>query len=235
MAGRVVSVATIMSAARQAADMVGDDFVTDAEVVQHVNAAWGKLRMIVKDCYSDGGHRYEDNETFVTTSGVAAYPLTPGGEPTVVEDGILGVYTALEGDLVALNPVEFANIDSYVNDDGGWVLGKDIRYRIFADNIEFFPTPQGAHTIRFLYIAGPETLTDSDSVDGVSGWENYVIQSVAAALVKKDRGDYAFHLRERDDAERLIRQDAKRRTLGPKFITRTKIADHRRVWNWYRR
>lgn len=66
------------------------------------------------------------------------------------------------------------------------LVGPALTYRVVGTALEFIPTPDsGDYEVK--YVPVPGTLTaDDDEMDGVLGWEEYVVIAVAIELKQKE-------------------------------------------------
>lgn len=148
-----------------------DRFVTDAEIDRLINLGYQELYGYL---VRQGMHRTESTTT-VTADGSSTY--------------------ALPADFYALLTVH------RVEDGVGYMLGRhDHRtrprtdlgsvahtYRIIGARIALNPVPDDASEYEVRYIPIPGTLSaDADELDGVLGWEEYVVLYVAAKLLQKE-------------------------------------------------
>lgn len=78
-------------------------------------------------------------------------------------------------------------------------------YRVVGNRIQFNPSPaDGTYEVR--YVPVPGTLTaDDDELDGVLGWEEYVVLFVAARLLQKE-GSHADADKLKMDARELMQR-----------------------------
>lgn len=77
-------------------------------------------------------------------------------------------------------------------------------YRIAGAQIEFLPTPTVAVTARLAYVpACPVLANDSDTFDGVNGWEKLVALKVAMELRAIEESPYG-------DLEKLFEREQRR-------------------------
>jgi hypothetical protein len=62
-----------------------------------------------------------------------------------------------------------------------------LEYRLLGSNLEFIPTPAAGQTVRLWMIPRmPQLLLDTDVLDGVSGWIQYVIVRAAKYALDKE-------------------------------------------------
>lgn len=116
------------------------------------------------------------------------------------QDELIEPYTATGAQSYAL-PVAFYSLIAVFRLDGtrritlgrhDWrykldsaLVGPAATYRIVGSSIEFDPIPQsGSYEIR--YIPLPTDLTLVSSIDGVVGWEEYVVAAAARDIFEKE-------------------------------------------------
>lgn len=75
----------------------------------------------------------------------------------------------------------------------GWNYGHPIYYKLEGSNINFIPNPQGGFQAAMNYVPTSVVLVNpGDSVDGVSGWEEFVVCWAAKRVARKDK-DWETH------------------------------------------
>jgi hypothetical protein len=130
--------------------------------------------------------------TYTTGNNQQLYPLPSDFK------ALLGVEVALNpGDAnsyVTLKKFEFIqrNLWNYPNVYTFYGI-TNMRYRLNGNNIMIVPTSQAGQTIRIWYVPRPSQLINSwDTLDGVAGWEEYVIADVCSkALIKEESFEQA--------------------------------------------
>lgn len=66
----------------------------------------------------------------------------------------------------------------------------NLRYRLNGNNLMIVPQTQGGQTIRIWYAPRPNQLiNDTDTVDAVSGWEEYIVADVCIKALAKEESD----------------------------------------------
>jgi len=76
-------------------------------------------------------------------------------------------------------------------------------YKLLGDNIELLPIPQGAYSVELRYIpAATRLVSDSDTFDGINGWEEWVVVDVVRKMATKER-DWEFVAALQGDLSRL--------------------------------
>lgn len=93
-------------------------------------------------------------------------------------------------------------------------------YRIVRDKMHIRPTPTTAgHTITYVYNpAYADKVADTETIDGINGWEEYIVQEVAADVCQRDETDPALHLQRAAQMRAEIEALAYDRDEGPEYI-----------------
>lgn len=186
----------VRQAAQERSDLVSNDFVSKGEWNSYINKSYTELYDILVQTYSD--------EYFVANP---YYFNTDGRNPALY---------ALPSDMYKLMGVDLALSPNGSTNSNGWLtlqkfgfisrnryiygntpvsyLGiLNLRYRLVGSQIEFVPNPQANQGVRLWYIPRPRTLlADSDTLDGVSGWEEYVIVDSAIKAMQKEESDVSI-------------------------------------------
>jgi hypothetical protein len=62
-------------------------------------------------------------------------------------------------------------------------------YRVVGVTIEFNPVPTyGTYTVKYVPVVD-DLVADSDTLDGVLGWEEYIVVAVSIDVLMKEEGD----------------------------------------------
>ncbi len=172
---RSFTVATLMTRAKRLADMENSDFVTDAEWRAYLSASYARLY----NRLANAGLAPVESTQSITGTGVATYSLPTDWLGTIRID-----YLESGSRPVPLVKMSTRNEHEW---DTGQAASQACAYRIAKPNIKLLPKPSGG-TYRHLYIPVPADLDDdTDTVDGVSGWEDLlVIEAAIAAKMKEE-------------------------------------------------
>lgn len=169
--------------AKQESDNVGQSFVTDAEWNGYLAASYQELYGLI-----------------VTAFGNDYFTQTPATGYTFVTDGI-NEHFALPADFFKLLAV-----DIRLSAPNYWVALKPFQMSERND-FGYLGTmiPMAGQTLRLLYVPRAITLTnDADVVDGVNGWEEYlIVDACIKALTKEESDVTAFGARKAGLLERL--------------------------------
>lgn len=239
----IMSLGELRERAKQRADRVNSQFVTDEEWNSYINQSYFELYDLLVQKYG--------NEYFVApiarfqTNGNQFYPLPDGTLPFQNPDGttfiappfykLLGVDLILNSTsnaAITLKKFEFISRNRYVYPQITTnLLGvAGMRYRMMGNQIEFIPTPQGGQTIGLWYIPRMvELLKDTDTCDGVSGWTEYIIVDAAIKALQKEEQDVSVLGAQKMMLIDRIESAAENRDAGEP----EKISDARRYTDLY--
>ncbi len=232
-----MSLAAIRLAAKQRADRVNSQFVTDAEWRSYINQSMFELYDLLITLYED---MYVATPVKFNCDGTTfLYPL-PNGSNTF-ENAINGstitpkpFYKLLGVDLglntannayVTIPKFNFADRNNFVYPNtASTIYGVfNLRYRLIGLNqIEFIPTPSAGQNIRLWYIPRlTELLQDTDTTDiGISGWIEYVIVKAAFYALTKEESDTSALVLQLAALQKRIEESASNRDAGmPDTIT----------------
>lgn len=182
---------------KQRADRVNSQFVKLAEWNYFINIAAKELYDLLITVYED--YYVAPRLTFATDGINQAFAL-PNGQNYSAAPAfykIFGVDLGLDNSANAwatIKKFNFISRNQYVYPQiTSTFLGVfNLRYRVVGDNIMFIPTPSAGQTVGLWYFPRLATLLqDSDILDGVSGWEEYVIVRAAKYALDKEESDTA--------------------------------------------
>ena len=108
------------------------------------------------------------------------------------------------------------------------------QYRVRGNNIVFTPEPSWADTsgIRLLYVPVPDELSiDSDTMDGVSGWEDWIVYKCLIKFIGgKEEGDPAIWMQLLSSTEGRIDELLMRDRANPDTIRDIDEEESERLW-----
>lgn len=203
--------------------------LTDAEITEFINQSIADLR---DQLASKFGDEYFETETpLTTTASVATVPLPAD---FLYETGLFWLNGSDK-----FRIVKATNVDAEEFITGaGWTSFYDVRYRLQAANIKFYPTPLGVHTVTLKYIPTSVRLTmGSDTFDGYNGWEEWVILDAASKCLEREGNDEdaALLAPRKQRMEQRIADMADRDHASPAAIQDTRGAQSSwpgRGWGW---
>lgn len=154
-----------------------DNYVSDSTLNAWINGSYQDLYDLMLAANTDW---FTTTDTSITvSSGTSAYSLPADFYKLV------GVDVADGSDWYNLRPFNLAERNRYTNGDKSFA-----RYRIMNGQIHIYPTPAWGAGLRLWYVPVPTALSgDGDTLDGVNGWEEYVIVDVMIKAAQKEEQD----------------------------------------------
>ena len=221
----VMSLLDLRTATRQRADMVHSQFVTDAELNSYINQSGFELYDLLIQKYGDD-YFIASPYSFTTNGTSDSYQL-PGSFYK-----LLGVDLALSNSTdsyVTIKPFNFAERNRYAAPNFQSFYGiTNLRYRIRGNKIWFTPIAEANQKLRIWYIPKMNTLDlDTDTVDGISGWTEYVIIDAAIKCLQKEESDVSVLLAQKAAITQRIEAAAENRDAGfPKTISDVSFSNY---------
>lgn len=162
--------------ARQRADQVNSTFIKEPELEQYINDSITELYDVLVQKF--GSDYYIKDFEFQTVQGVRDYDLPADFYKLKGVDLIRGQ----QDRDVTLKPFMFIERNKRS-------LFDNFRYRIVGSQISFLQ-PDTSRSIRLWYVPISERLVDdSDTFDGINGYEEYVIIDAAIKMLTKEESD----------------------------------------------
>lgn len=192
----LVTLASIKEQARQKSDQVNSKFVSDSELNGYVNAS-------IKDLYDklvQAGEIYYLKSSNITTSvNIDTYDLPSDFYKLQGVDLVLA-YTVNPDtswtvtNALTMKPYSFAERNTFKYSPTIQLAGLNyLRYLIVNNQIKFAPIGTGTSYIQIWYAAVFQNLVnDTDTFDGINGWEEYVINDVAIKMMAKEESDVSI-------------------------------------------
>lgn len=204
----------IRDSARQLADQVGSTFVTDAAANFWIDQAVAELWDLLLAADPD---RYLVTSNVNTTQGTKGYALPADFYK------LRGVDLLVGSERYSLEPYQFAERNRYRAEAVAFPASEfsGVRYRVqrggmtgSTGEIRFEPDP-GTNTYELHYLQAPQLLTtDGATFDGVAGWEDWVVYTVAIQMMLKEESDPSGLMAERARIEQRINRMAADRDMG---------------------
>ncbi len=225
--------ASLRLQAQQRADRVNSNFVTMPEWNKYINQSALELYDILITSYED--YKMATEFVFQTNGNQQAYTLPNG----IIEDfyGNVGrpFYKLLGVDMgisnqnnarVTVHKFDFIERNRYVypNIAASAFGAYNLKYRVMDDTIRFIPIPSGSQFITLWYMPRQrEMLRDTDTIDGVSGWTEYVIVDAAIKALQKEESDVSVLYAQKQALIDRIQAAAMNRDAGqPDTISATR-------------
>lgn len=228
----VESLASLRLQAQQRADRVNSNFVTLPEWNKYINQSATELYDLLTTVYED--YNLASPYVFIT-NGNASYALPDGTQTDVNSVQTKPFYKLLGVDLglannnnakVTIHRYDFMERNRYVypNVTSTFFGVFNMRYRVMGSNIYFIPTPSSGQYVTLWYVPRlANMLQDTDTLDGISGWTEYVIVDAAIKALQKEESDVTVLLAEKAALKQRIEESANNRDASePDTITRTR-------------
>lgn len=222
-----MSLGQIRLLAQQEADRVNSNFVTKPEWNAYINQSafelYDLLTTVFEDYYlaepalftTDGSTSYtlpDGSTSFINTAG-AAFTAKPFYKLQGVDLGLGSQANAW----VTLHKFDFIARNRYIypNNLSTFAGVFNLRYRVMGSKLHFIPTPSAGQTVQLWYIPRMQTLLkDSDVLDGVSGWCEYVIVDAAIKAMSKEESDISALMARKQMLKQRIEESAMNRDAG---------------------
>lgn len=228
-----LSLGQVRLMSQQRADRVGSNFVTVPEWNTYINQSYFELYDLLTTVYED--YYMATPLTFQVDGVTQLYPLPNG----VLYSGARPFYKLLGVDLgldastnafVTLKKFDFISRNRYVYPQiTSTFLGVfNLQYRLMDNYLMFIPVPSGGQFVRLWYIPRMnQLLKDTDILDGISGWSEYVITDAAIKALEKEESDTSLLLAQKQALKMRIEETAMNRDAGmPDTISDTRtLAD----------
>lgn len=216
-----MSLAQMRLSSLQRADRVGTDFVTVPEVNSYISQSLFELYDLLITLYED--YYVQTPYVFLTDGSSQQYTLPADFYKLLGVDCGLGASanawtTIKKFDFIARNRYIYPNITSTF-------LGVfNMQYRLVGNTLMFIPTPSGGQQIRVWYIPKiTQPLQDTDVIDGISGWTEYIITDVAIKILQKEESDVQVFEVQKQQLLKRIEDSAMNRDAGqPDTISDTR-------------
>lgn len=195
---RPVTLAAMRLRARRYADMEQSQFVTDSEVNDYLNDSLADLYDQLVAAY--GEDYYMASQVVTTLANVSTYTLPAAFYKL---SGVVRVDQNVTpernmGTLDRWERLETFQVSNSLNFNYP-------RYRIVANTIQFSPTPAAGLTIRLFYIpVSPVLVIDSDTFNGINGFEDWAVLDAAIKMGDKEEMDVSALRARKDRLERRI-------------------------------
>ena len=200
---RNFTVAQLSTKARERSDMVDSEFVTPAELRGYISASFTELYdMLIKT----GLSYFESEDTIVTDGILSRFPLPADYYGTIGVDRDDGT-----GHRFMLHEFMVTERNRFQVQSTGFAIG----YRVVGNELELLPRPPIGQTYQHLFVPAPADLTDdTDIVDGVSGWEEFIVVDAAIKMLLKEETSAVPLERERVRLIDRIQEASENRALA---------------------
>lgn len=225
----MITLAQLKLQVRHRADMLNSHFVEDDELNYYVSNSYKELYDILVTAYQD----------YYMIAVPPQFTLT----------GVVGQnYFDLPEDFYKLRGVDISldNASTWRtllpfafdrrNRQGNLVRQFDKMYRMVGSRIYITPELNAAGTYRLWYIPSAADLTDdADIINGVNGWEEYIIVDAAIKCLEKEESDTTVLERAKASLFQRILIASKNRDAGmPETISDISLSQFETDYPWGR-
>lgn len=224
-----LSLGQVRLMSQQRADRVNSNFVTTSEWNNFINQSYFELYDLLVTVYED---YFLAAPVDISTNGSTEFYPLPNG---TLYNGAAPFYKLMGVDCslgtttnawVTLRKFDFIERNRYVfpNITSTYLGVFNMQYRVMGNNLQIIPTPAGSQVLRMWYIPRmTELLADTDVLDGVSGWSQYVIVRAAKYALDKEESDTNTLTQELLFLKQRIEDSAMNRDAGqPDTISNTR-------------
>lgn len=191
----------IRTRVRQRADMeASTDFMPDSEINTYINSAYKELYAML----DQHGMMHTETLQTITADGSTYYALPSDYYAT------LGVWKD-EGNYSRPLKVYGFKDRPFT---GPSVTGEAYAYRVTNEYIELYPRPSSGTYYHSYHPVVTELSSDSDTLNGVNGWEEFVVIDAAIKCLMKEESDTRALMMERERIVARIEMEAEQRNMG---------------------
>lgn len=227
MALGVLTLGQIRTSAQQRANMENSNFLTTSEWNFNINQSYYELYDLLVQKYGDDYYVNEPPYAFSTDGQTYLYPLPNNFYKLLGVD--LSLSPSSQDSWVTIRPFMFADRNRYAVPNFQSFYGlTNLRYRIQANFLWLTPIPAAGQNMRIWYIPRMvELVSDSDTADGVSGWDEYIIVDAAIKALVKEESDPTALLQAKLGLIQRIESAAENRdAANPQVISDTQWSDY---------
>lgn len=213
----LIDLTTLRLRVRARADQENSQFVSDARLDEFINASADELYDLLVSKFDD---RYSKGYSFNTVAGTEEYALPDDFYQ------LRGVDLLVDGQWRALDPFNLRERNAHRNRTLVTTLTTSLpRYWLRADKLHVLPIPTGALQAKLWYVPlRTQLVVAADTLDGVNGWEEWVVVHAAIKCLQKEESDTTELERELARITARIDRSAEvSRDTSPKTITNVEV------------
>lgn len=198
-----ITVGTIKTRARQKADMVNSNYVTDAELLNYVNEAFFNFYDLITSSFED--YNLTGPSSFSISAGSNTYSLPSDFYKLV------GVDRALDSsatEFYALDRYTWSKRNRYTRSNYfSGTFSKKLMYRITGGSLRVIPESDAPGNYQLWYIPLATALTsDSDTIERYNGFEEIIVIDAAIKMLNKEESDVNLLMLERQRQEMRLQK-----------------------------
>jgi hypothetical protein len=220
----------VRTAARQRADMENSQFVGDPELTSYINQSYFELYDLLVQKY--GSNYFISAPYLIATDGLNAfYPLP------VDFYKLAGLSVRLSGAINQFVPLlrgSFAEMQTLQGLMSGLPLfSYDMKYSLQANNLWLAPMPGAGQIVQIFYVPRLTQLSaDTDTLDGISGWTEFVICDAAIKCMQKEESPCEILLQQRAALIKRIEDAAANRDASSPSVVSDANTSYRSGWGF---
>lgn len=207
------TVGNIRLECQQRTDRVNADNISTQEWNSMISQSYKELWDIIAQKFGDD-YYVATPYTYSTVQGTQFYALPSDFK------ALLGVEVALNlsdpNSWVTMRQFEFIQRNRWNSPNQYTMYGTtNTRYRLNGNNLYIVPIPQGGQTVRIWYVPRPNQLiNDTDTVDAIAGWEEYIVADVAIKAMTKTEEDPQVFMAQKAGLLKRIEEASENRNIG---------------------
>lgn len=217
----LVTVQSMIDGARQRADMVNSQFVTDAELIGYINHVHKRFYNKVTTTFEN---YYVSTAALSIAAGTDLYDL-----PSDMLK-LLGLDVNRNGQVMTLLPwsLNERNREQRTSD-------APYRYIIRGTKLQILPKPDAAYTGTFLYIPVATEITNANqTVEVWNGFDEYIMLGAAVFCKQKEESDTSILMIMMKEVEQEIMDMLRGRDAGfPQRVTDVEAVNSSTLWRYY--
>lgn len=175
------TLAQVREKVRERADMQNSTFITDSELTGYINSSYAELYDLIIDRH--GEDYYISFQDFAASGGQSEFNLPNDFYKLRGVD-----LDPNSGQTITLKRFQFQERNRYNNLNV--LFDGEARYSLRGNKLVLIPALNSTRNVRLWYVPRPSELSASgDTLDGVNGWEEYVVVDAAIKCRVKEESD----------------------------------------------
>lgn len=215
-----MTLADLRTAVRQRADIENSSgvytnaYIKDPELNSYINQSAFELYDLLVTLYGED-YYIAPFSTFVTDGSSQLYSL-PSDFYKMLNVSVQSTSGSANNAWWTLKQFNISEVNKYSVPNTQIYFGlTNLRYRIQGNQIWFSPLPISNTTVRLIYCPRMTSLVaDSDVLDGISGWTEYVIIDAAIKCMQKEESDISVLAAQKVAMVHRINASASNRDAG---------------------
>jgi len=193
---------------RERCNMESSEFISDSELNSFINSSYSELYDLLVSRFED---YYTTTTTSTVASGASSFAVPSDFYKLRGVDRQVGSST----DYYALLKFNFSERNWRNRRLNRTLFGQsNINYRLVGNNVELVPEDHAPGSYKLWYIPTYTTLSaDGDTVDGVNGWEEYIIVDACIKCLEKEESSTSMFEKQKVKLEQRIEEMASLRDI----------------------